>query len=103
MDRMIYTALSGARQVMEQQASSANNMANASTPGFRAQLNNFRAVPVVGDETATRTFVVASTPGAETRNGPMTKTGRAMDVAVNGDGWLTVQTADGNEAYTRTG
>ncbi|SFB22229.1 flagellar basal-body rod protein FlgF [Collimonas sp. OK607] len=103
MDRMIYIAMSGAKQVMEQQASAANNMANVSTPGFRAQLNNFRAVPVVGQEAATRAFVVTSTPGADMSNGPVTETGRPMDVAVRGDGWLAVQTADGGEAYTRVG
>jgi flagellar basal-body rod protein FlgF len=103
MDRMIYIAMSGAKQVMEQQASAANNMANVSTPGFRAQLNNFRAVPVVGEEATTRVFVAASTPGADMNNGPVTETGRPLDVAVRGDGWLTVQTADGGEAYTRVG
>ena len=103
MDRMIYIAMSGAKQAMEQQASVASNMANVSTPGFRAQLNNFRAVPVVGEEAATRAFVVTSTPGADMSTGPLTETGRPMDVAVRGDGWLTVQTANGNEAYTRVG
>ena len=103
MDRMIYVAMSGAKQTMEQQASIANNMANVSTAGFRAQLNNFRAVPVVGDGAATRAFVVASTPGADMRNGPITETGRALDVAINGDGWMAVQASDGREAYTRVG
>ena len=103
MDRMIYVGMSGAKQAMEQQASVANNMANVSTPGFRAQINNFRAVPVVGPEAATRAMVVASTPGADMRSGPMTQTGRALDVAVRGDGWLTLQMPDGSEAYTRVG
>ena len=103
MDRMIYIGMTGAKQAMEQQASVANNMANASTPGFRAQINNFRAVPIVGDELATRAMVVATTPGADMRAGPMMQTGRALDVAVRGDGWLTVQLPDGNEAYTRVG
>ena len=103
MDRMIYVGMSGAKQAMEQQASVANNMANVSTPGFRAQINNFRAVPVVGQEGATRAMVVASTPGADMRPGPMTQTGRALDVAVRGDGWLTMQMPDGSEAYTRVG
>lgn len=103
MDRMIYVGMSGAKQAMEQQASVANNMANVSTPGFRAQINNFRAVPVVGSEAATRAMVVASTPGADLRSGPMTQTGRALDVAVRGDGWLAVQMPDGSEAYTRVG
>ena len=103
MDRMIYVGMSGAKQAMEQQASVANNMANVSTPGFRAQINNFRAVPVVGVEAATRAMVVASTPGADLRSGPMMQTGRALDVAVRGDGWLALQMPDGSEAYTRVG
>lgn len=103
MDRMIYVGMTGAKQALEQQAAVANNMANVSTPGFRAQINNFRAVPVVGEEAATRAMVVAITPGADMRAGPLTQTGRALDVAVRGDGWLTVQMADGSEAYTRVG
>ncbi len=103
MDRMIYVAMTGATQAMEQQASVANNMANVSTPGFRAQINIFRAVPVVGDEAATRAMVVASTPRADLRSGPLMETGRALDVAIRGDGWLTVQMPDGGEAYTRAG
>lgn len=103
MDRMIYIGMGGAKQAMEQQASVANNMANVSTPGFRAQINNFRAVPVVGHEMPTRAMVVATTPGADMRAGPLMQTGRALDVAVRGDGWLTVQMPDGSEAYTRVG
>ena len=103
MDRMLYVAMSGAKQAMEQQASVAHNMANVSTPGFRAQINNFRAVPVVGDESPTRSFVAATTPGADFTHGPITETGRDLDVAVQGDGWLVVQTPDGGEAYTRVG
>jgi len=101
---MLYVAMSGAKQAMEQQASVANNMANVSTPGFRAQVNSFRAVPVVGgDEPSTRAFVVTTTPGADFSPGPLTQTGRDLDVAVHGDGWLVVQTPDGGEAYTRVG
>lgn len=103
MDRMIYIGMGGAKQAMEQQAAVANNMANVSTPGFRAQINNYRAVPVVGDEMATRAMVVATTQGADMRSGPLVQTGRSLDVAVRGDGWLTVQTPDGGEAYTRVG
>lgn len=103
MDRMIYIGMGGAKQAMEQQASVANNMANASTPGFRAQINQFRAVPVVGVETGTRAMAVAATPGADMRAGPMMQTGRALDVAVRGDGWLVVQLPNGGEAYTRAG
>ncbi|MFZ4478414.1 MAG: flagellar basal body rod protein FlgF [Rhodoferax sp.] len=103
MDRMIYIGLAGAKQALEQQASIANNMANVSTTGFRAQINQFRAVPVVGAEIATRTLVATTTPGADLRSGPLSPTGRALDVAVRGDGWLTVRMPDGSEAFTRVG
>lgn len=103
MDRLIYTAMSGASQVMEQQATVAENLANANTPGFRAALHTFRAVPLVGEGLATRTFVVDSTAGADFSPGPLQATGRELDVAINGAGWLAVQGADGKEAYTRAG
>jgi flagellar basal-body rod protein FlgF len=103
MDRMIYIGMGGAKQAMEQQAAVANNMANVSTPGFRAQISMARAVPVVGGEAQSRAMVVSMTPGANMRSGPMTQTGRSLDVAISGDGWLAVQMPDGGEAYTRVG
>jgi flagellar basal-body rod protein FlgF len=103
MDKLIYTAMSGAKHTMEQQANVTNNLANASTTGFRAQLNTFRAVPIVGDGLATRTFVVDSTVGTDFTPGSLQQTGRALDVAVQGRGWLAVEAADGTEAYTRAG
>src|ERR1700676_2074953 len=109
MDRLIYTAMTGAAQALEQQSVVANNLANTSTTGFRAQLANFRNVPMsFGDGSAinnetTRTFVLSATPGADFTPGPISQTGNPLDVAVQGPGWLTVQTADGNEAYTRAG
>lgn len=103
MDRVIYTGMSGAKHSLEQQANASNNLANATTTGFREQLNTFRAVPVVGDGLATRTYVVDSTAGTSFAVGPVQDTGRALDVAVQGPGWIAVQTSDGGEAYTRNG
>ncbi len=103
MDRVIYTAMSGAKHSMEQQANASNNLANATTTGFREQLNTFRSAPVVGEGLATRAFVVDSTAGTNFAAGPVQDTGRALDVAVQGPGWIAVQTADGGEAYTRNG
>lgn len=103
MDRLIYTALSGAKQTLDQQAAVANNLANVSTPAFRAQVNMFRAVPVVGQETPTRAFTLASTPGVDFKAGPLTYTERPLDIAIKGNGWLVVQARDGGEAYTRAG
>lgn len=103
MDHAIYTAMGAASQTLNQQAVTASNLANASTPGFRAQLNALRAVPVEGLTLPTRTLVVASTPGADMSAGTLDYTSRNLDVAVQGNGWLAVQTADGAEAYTRNG
>ncbi|HCB26048.1 MAG TPA: flagellar biosynthesis protein FlgF, partial [Citrobacter freundii] len=103
MDHAIYTAMGAASQTLNQQAVTASNLANASTPGFRAQLNALRAVPVEGLSLPTRTLVVASTPGADMTPGQMDYTSRPLDVALQQDGWLAVQTADGSEGYTRNG
>jgi flagellar basal-body rod protein FlgF len=103
MDRLIYTAGSGAKHILEQQATTSNNMANLNTTGFRAQLDTFRAVPVQSEGLPTRTFVVNNTVGADFSSGPLQLTGRDLDVAIKGPGWIAVQNADGSEAYTRNG
>lgn len=100
---MIYVAMTGAKHILEQQATVAHNLANASTNGYRAAASAFRAVPVEGDGLATRSFVVASTPGANYRPGALQSTARDLDIAVQGAGWIAVQAADGSEAYTRNG
>jgi flagellar basal-body rod protein FlgF len=103
MDRLIYTAMTGAKHILEQQANTSHNLANATTTGFRAQLNSFRAVPVIGAELPTRAFVVDATVGSDFAPGSIQQTGRNLDVAVQGKGWITVQLEDGSEAYTRHG
>jgi len=103
MDRLIYTAMTGAKHALEQQATTSHNLANAATTGFRAQIDQFRAVPVQGAILPTRAFVVDSTTGSDFRSGVIQQTGRDLDVAVQGDGWISVQAADGSEAYTRNG
>ncbi len=104
MDRIIYTAMSGAKQLMDKQAVVSNNLANVSTSGFRAQLMSMRSVPVQGDAPLhTRTSVATAISGADLAHGPMSTTGRELDVAIKGDGWLAVLSTDGSEAYTRRG
>ena len=103
MDRLIYTAASGAKHILEQQATTSHNLANVSTTGFRAQLDVFRAVPIQGEGLPTRAFVVDNTVGADFSSGPLQITGRDLDVAIKGKGWLAVQMSDGTEAYTRNG
>ncbi len=103
MDRLIYTAGTGAKQLMLRQDVVANNLAHASTPGYRAETSAIRAVPVEGRGQPTRVFAVQATTGADLTPGPVERTGRDLDVAVEGEGWIAVQGADGREAYTRNG
>ncbi|WP_319240735.1 flagellar basal-body rod protein FlgF [uncultured Propionivibrio sp.] len=103
MDRLIYTAMTGAKHAFLQQAGVAHNLANASTTGYRAMEHKFRAVPVQGDGVPTRAFVVDASVTNVFDQGPMMATGRSLDVAVQGAGWLAVETPDGREAYTRAG
>lgn len=103
MDRMIYLSMSGAKAAMQRQEVLANNLANVSTNGFRAELAAFRAVPVQGSGASTRVFALESTVGASFEPGAVTPTGRPLDVAMRGNAWLAVQGLDGTEAYTRAG
>jgi flagellar basal-body rod protein FlgF len=103
MDRLIYLAMAGAKATMQRQDVLAHNLANASTNGFRAEMQAFRAVPVRGDGASTRVYALESTVGYDERSGPLQTTGRALDVAMQGRAWLAVQALDGTEAYTRAG
>ena len=103
MDRLIYTAMTGAKHVFMQQAGTANNLANASTVGFKSQEHRFRAVPVQSQAMPTRAFVVDASVSDVFDEGPQLFTGRNLDVSVKGQGWIGVQMPDGTEAYTRAG
>ena len=103
MDRVIYLAMAGAKATLQRQDVLAHNLANASTNGFRAEMTAFRAVPVRGVGASTRVYALESTPGYNPEPGPVSATGRSLDVAVTGQSWLAVQALDGTEAYTRNG
>lgn len=104
MDRLIYTAMTGASQVLGQQEAVSNNLANVSTNGFRAEIDSFNAVPVQGNaKFATRTQVSNQVVGTNFTEGGINQTGRALDVAIQGPGFIAVRAADGSEAYTRNG
>jgi flagellar basal-body rod protein FlgF len=103
VDRLIYLAMSGAKASLQRQDVLANNLANASTTGFRAELQAFRAVPVRGDGATTRVYALESTVGYDASSGSVQATGRPLDVAMRGNAWLAVQGLDGTEAYTRAG
>jgi flagellar basal-body rod protein FlgF len=103
MDRLLYVAMSGARETMQAQAVNAQNLANASTTGFRADLQSFQSLPVNGPGYASRVYGIAAGQGMDTSSGIAMGTGRELDIAIDGDGWIAVQGPDGNEAYTRAG
>ena len=103
MDRGIFVAMTGAKQIMQAQAVNNHNLANVNTVGYRADGVDFTSEPIYGPGYATRANSVAGDSGVDFSSGVLTTTGRSMDVAVNGKGYITVMGADGTEAYTRAG
>lgn len=103
MDRVVFTAMSGAKQLMRRQELHSQNLANASTPGYRQLQAAAEAVPVEGDGLKTRTFANELGVESDFTPGPLQSTGRSLDVAIRGPGFLSVQANDGAEAYTRAG
>lgn len=103
MDRLLYIAMTGAREMTLAQAKSANNLANTGTTGFKADLAQARAMPIFGQGLPSRAFVMTERPGTDFDYGSLITTGNDLDVAVKGEGFLAVQDANGAEAYTRAG
>ena len=107
MDRLIYTAMTGASQTMGRLAAVSHNLANVSSTGYRSEEHRLRAVPVEAHNTPaalpTRAFTVDASTHTDLTPGPMQFTGRQLDVAVQGRGWIALAMPDGSEAYTRNG
>ncbi len=103
MDRSLFVAMSGAKQTMLAQTSNANNLANAQTTGFKSDFEQFRSMPVYGPGQPTRVYAMTERPGTNLMHGTLQTTGRDLDVAIDGGGWLAVEDKTGNEAYTRAG
>jgi len=103
MDRVLFLGMNGARQAQHAQSTSANNLANVSTNGFKADLAQFRSMPVYGAGQPSRVYAMAERPGFEWSQGRIEQTGRALDVAIQGEGFIAVQSETGEEAYTRAG
>ncbi|WP_404363147.1 flagellar basal body rod protein FlgF [Marinobacter sp.] len=103
MDKSIFIGMSGAKQTMLAQQAHANNLANVSTTGFKRDFAQARSMPVYGEHFATRAYAMTERPGTDQSAGALVETGRDLDVAVNGDGWLAVQNEGGEEVFTRGG
>src|ERR1019366_5810955 len=103
MDRGLYVAMTGAKQIMQAQAVNNNNIANVNTIGFRADAVSFTSEPIYGPGYASRVNAVAGDAGVDFSSGVLESTGAPLDIAINGEGFIAVQGADGPEAYTRAG
>jgi flagellar basal-body rod protein FlgF len=104
MDKPIYLAMSAGQNIMSAQAVHANNLANVNTSGFQSDFAQARSMGLYyGDGHATRAYAMTENPGTNFNRGALMETGRDLDMAVDGDGWIAVQTPDGGEAYTRAG
>ena len=103
MDKMLYIAMSGAKQNMHALSVNANNLANAKTTGFKADLANARSMQAFGEGLPTRVFSMTERASQNFDSGPLHSTGRDLDIAIQDSGWFAVQSADGSEAYTRAG
>lgn len=103
MDRGLYIAMSGAKQILNAQDANSNNLANANTTGFRADLEQFRTQPLFGPGHPSRVYAMVERPGFNFAGGSLQTTGRELDMAIDGEGWIAVRSKDGSEAYTRAG
>ena len=103
MDRMRYVAMTGAKETLRAQTVNNHNIANVSTTGFRADLAAFQSRAVDGSGYASRVYATNATTGWDEKSGALLSTGRDLDIAINGAGWIAVQDANGKEAYTRAG
>lgn len=103
MDKLLYVAMSGAKETLRAQTANSHNLANAGTTGFRADLTAFMSRAVAGPGFESRVYASATTLGWDHDAGALVSTGRDLDIAVNGSGWIAVEDANGNEAYTRAG
>lgn len=103
MDRALYVAMTGATQTMRAQAVNNNNIANASTLGFRAELAALQPAAVDGPGQPTRVNALAVESGWDSSTGSLMQTGNPLDVAMRENSWLAVQASDGTEAYTKAG
>ena len=103
MDRLLYVAMSGAKETMRAQTVNSHNLANANTTGFRRDLEEFISQPLYGQFYPSRVYAITANPEVDFTPGTLMSTGRDLDVAVQGAGWIAVQAPDGGEAYTRAG
>lgn len=103
MDKSLYVSMTGAASTLRAQATTSQNLANISTPGFRALLSHTETFKVEGPGQKTRYDATGAEGGFDDRMGPLISTGRDTDIALREGLWLAVADGEGNEAYSRGG
>ncbi|WP_462157617.1 flagellar basal body rod protein FlgF [Pseudoalteromonas sp. GB56] len=103
MDKMLYIATSGAKQSLIGMGVKSNNLANANTTGFKADIAQARSMQAFGEGLPTRVFALQERAGTNTTAGGISETGRDLDIAMSEYAWLAVMDANGQEAYTKAG
>jgi flagellar basal-body rod protein FlgF len=103
MDHFLYIAASGARETMLAQAANTHNLSNASTTAFRADLVTAQSAYLSGEGHESRAFAGMKGRGVDFKEGVINATGRELDIAINGPGWMAVEAPDGSEALSRRG
>ena len=100
----LYTAMTSLEADSYRQELTSANLANVDTPGFRAQIGTLLSTPFSGPAADNgQADVVTEDAGVSRTLGPIRQTGNPWDVALNGQGWLTVRTKSGAIALTRDG
>ena len=108
MDSGYYAAMTGLVARTQALDIAATNLANAGTPGYRAEQEYFRSVlmgPDAGDSQLGRTVNNFGLLGGDRLNlgqGAIQQTGNPLDLAIEGEGFFQVQTPNGPR-YTRDG
>jgi flagellar basal-body rod protein FlgF len=103
MDKLLYVAMSGAKETLRAQAANSHNLANANTTGFKSDLSAFQSRAVTGPGYASRVYATDASVGWDSSVGAQMTTGNPLDVAIQGQGFIAVQDSQGNEAYSRAG
>lgn len=103
MERLIHTAVSGAELAQTALRITANNLANVNTVGFKADMEQAKSLQIMGEGYRTRFQAQLMPVATDLQAGAMMETGRDLDVAVSDKGFIAVQDANGDEAYTRSG
>src|SRR3569833_1826408 len=103
MDKLLYVAMSGAKETMRAQAANTHNLANASTTGFKAERSACHSRAVTGPGYASRVYATDNSVGWDRGQGSIEQTGNPLDLAIHSNDFFAVQDANGGEAYTRAG